>query len=138
MKDLDLTRLLVFLISKLERTIKTLTSPDLLITDVTSLEAVAELRTAFGFTSDLLYHYATDSKWTEGLDNKTLKKLEQLFKLLLKSFSSINSVHPRFFFLRQLLRKYGSGDLRMIVQKEEFNWLWSFQDHESVRLCLVF
>ena len=135
-KDLTLSRLLIFLIKKFERAIETLSSPNCLVADVSSLEAVAEIRVVFRFLSDLIYQYVSDPKWIESHDIKNYDRLKQLFGLLSKSFSSIPSVHPRFFFLRQLLRTHGSGDLTMVVQTKEFDWLWSFQDEESVRVVL--
>ena len=134
MKELGIRRLVVLLIRKFESTIKILSSYNCPIGDVASLEAVAELRVCFTFASHLLYQYATDDKWMEGHDSETQKKLRQLFGLLFKACDSIPSVHPQYFFLRQLLRNYGSTVLRTIVQKEEFNWLWSFQAEESVSI----
>ena len=138
MKELGIRRLLILLTRKFESAIKMLCSPDSMIADVASLEAVAELRVCFKFASDLLYQHAKDDEWMKELDNETQKKLQQLFGLLFKACTCIPSKHPQFFFLRQLLRNYGSGDLRMIVQKEEFSWLWSFENDESVSELTTF
>ena len=130
--------LLTFIIKRFEKAIELVSSSKCSISNVDSLEAVAGLRVAFKLAADLLHQHVTKENWMTGPESQIQGKMDQLLGLLHKAATKMPSVYPWFFFLRQLLRNYGSADLRMIVQKEEFDWLWSFQDNnELVRILLL-
>ena len=73
-----------------------------------------------------------DKTWYETLEKTVQEKMKQLFAVLNKAFTDIESLQPRYFILRQLLRSYGREYLSTIIQTDEFKWLWSFPNTVSV------
>ena len=58
------------------------------------------------------------------------EKMQKMYSLLANTCMDSESENPRNFFLRQLLRKYGSNVVRQFVAIEGFEWLWPEENNE--------
>eukprot|EP00794_Sanderia_malayensis_P006458 gene6457-7190_t len=104
------------------------------VTDISSLDVLADIRATLNKLADIVYGDVIENAWPtedkEALKPK-LSKVYSLFKDVCLRSSNENIQH---YFLRQLLRLYGSNVMKEIIKYPVFEWLWPEESEKETSL----